>query len=180
MKDQSRSASRLRTPQDAPDCHPRRVHVALAEPILRIGAARQARLWLKKNSETIPPPCLNVPHACDGTASSVGGSERRRSYAANPCAPCVLPWVDLRQRPSLTMLFRTEATPTASGLERYRASASAVTTEPRGRLSGLAILAISAWTGGRSIEIIRATVASSEQRCFRGVPSLNVLEFGVT
>jgi hypothetical protein len=32
-------ASRLRTPQDAPDCHPRRVHVALAEPILRIGAA---------------------------------------------------------------------------------------------------------------------------------------------
>jgi hypothetical protein len=55
------------------------VHVALAEPILRIGAARQARLWLKKDSETIPPPCLNVPHACDGTAAASEGAVTQRT-----------------------------------------------------------------------------------------------------
>ena len=93
MKDQSRWLRGFELRRMLLTAIRERVHVALAEPILRIGAARQARLWLKKDSETIPPPCLNVPHACDGTASSVGGSERRRSYAANPCAPCVLPWV---------------------------------------------------------------------------------------
>ena len=168
MKDQSRWLRGFELRRMLPTADPRRVHVALAEPILRIGAARQARLWLKRNflkrshrhASTCPMHAMVRPRAL--AAASEGAVTERTLVRL------VSPWVDLRQRPSLTMLFRTEATPTASGLERYRASASAVTTEPRGRLSGLAILAISAWTGGRSIEIIRATVASSEQRCFVG------------
>jgi len=64
MKDQSRWLRGFELRRMLLTAIRERVHVALAEPILRIGAARQARPWLKKDSETIPPPCLNVPHAC--------------------------------------------------------------------------------------------------------------------